>query len=170
MDGSRALASLYRRLAPKPTLLLHFSRATRCIAGVYRSRADRANINGWHEPAIYLLINLLKGTLTWFLLRSPPQDRCAMAETPPGEMIIRNFDYVFRLHRLPFGRSVCRPSARPSRRISRETPVIFYGFELLRQGRLILGLDARRKSHVMKQAVDIVLSPRRIDPTTLRPA
>src|SRR4051794_11578782 len=89
---------------PKPnTPSCTFPERRDAIAGVYRSRADQVNINGCHEPAIYLLINLLKGTLTWFLVRSPPQDRCAMAETPPGEMIIRNFDHVFRLHRLPFG-------------------------------------------------------------------
>ena len=89
--------------------MLHFPERASRLSFKTGSRSS----NGCHESAIYLLINLLKGALTWFLVGSPPQDRCAMAETPAGEMIIGHFDYVFRLHWLPFGRPLCRPSAGP---------------------------------------------------------
>ena len=65
-----------------------------------------------------------------------------MPETPSGEMIIGYFDHVFRLHRLPFRRPFCRPSAGTAWSISRETSIIFHGLELFSKGRLILGLDA----------------------------
>jgi hypothetical protein len=55
-----------------------------------------------------------------------------MAEAPTAEMIIRHLDNVTRLHRLPFGRTFCRPAAGSPRGIPRETPIIFYGLEFVR--------------------------------------
>src|ERR1700704_4309484 len=79
-----------------------------------------------------------------------------MPETPAGEVIVGHFDHKFRLHRLPFRRPLCRPSARPARRISRKASILPCHLELISEGRLVLGLDARRKSHVVKQALSVI--------------
>jgi hypothetical protein len=49
-----------------------------------------------------MLLKLFKVALLWFLFRSPAQELCAVTEAPAGEVIVLNFDYEFRLQRLPF--------------------------------------------------------------------
>ena len=65
-----------------------------------------------------------------------------MPEAPSGKMIVGHFDHVFRLHRLPFRRPFCRPSARTAWSISRKASILLYGLELVSKRRLVLGLDA----------------------------
>ena len=81
-----------------------------------------------------------------------------MPKASAGEVIIRNFNNVFRLQGLPFRRTFCRPSARAAWGISRKTPISCYGLELIGKGRLILCFNRGRISHVVKQAVVIVQS------------
>jgi hypothetical protein len=71
-----------------------------------------------------LLLHLVHRTLARALVGSPPEDRCAMAESSSGEVIVRNLDYVFRLHGLPQRRPTCRPSTRSARHISREALIL----------------------------------------------
>src|SRR4051812_27026462 len=56
-------------------------------------------------------------------------------------MIVGHFDHVFRLDRLPYGRSLCRPAAGTAWGISGKALSLPHGFELVGQGWLVLGFD-----------------------------
>ncbi len=122
-------------------------------------RRPPGNPQPGQEIAIDFLTDLLEGTLAWLLIRPPPQNGSPVAEATAGEMIVRNFNDVFWLHRLPLGRPLRGPTAWTSGGFSREALDLPFGLELIGQVRLVLGLDTRRKSHVMKQAV-IVVEPK----------
>src|SRR6201989_1821418 len=79
-----------------------------------------------------------------------------MAAAATREMVVGYFHHVFRLHRLPLGRSLGRPAARPPRCIPRKTSSLLHSFKLFREGRFVLGLYTRRKPNVMQQSVVIV--------------
>src|ERR1700743_546587 len=79
-----------------------------------------------------------------------------MAEAATREMIVGHFHHVFRLHRLPLGRSLGRPAARAPRCIPCKTSSLLRSLKLFREGRLVLGLDTRREPNVMQQSVVIV--------------
>src|ERR1700742_4311455 len=64
------------------------------------------------KAAIDFLSHLLERTLARLFIRPPPQDRCSMAEAATRKMVVGHFYDVFRLHRLPLGRSLGRPAAR----------------------------------------------------------
>jgi hypothetical protein len=73
-----------------------------------------------------------------------------MPETSAGKVVVRHFNNILRIHRLPFQRPFCRPPPRTAWSISRETLVVSNGLELISQSWPILGLDSRRKSDVME--------------------
>ena len=79
-----------------------------------------------------------------------------MPESSAAEMIVRHLDHVFRFHRLPLRRPFRGPSARPAWGISREASIMTDSLELSGKSRLILCLDARRKSHVMEQTLSVI--------------
>src|SRR6185437_5812708 len=102
------------------------------------------------------LVELLKSALGWLLIRSPPEDGCAVAEAAAGEMIVGHFDHVFRLDRLPLRRAFCRPSAGTTRSISGKTSIMLHRLQLVAESHLVLGFDTRGKSYMVKQAIGVV--------------
>jgi hypothetical protein len=67
-----------------------------------------------------------------------------MPEAASGEVVIRHFNHIFRLDRLPFGRPFGGPSARSAWGISRKAYILPYRLELIGEGRLFVGFNARR--------------------------
>ena len=129
----------------------------RIMAGRLRSCFNSRN-DVTYELARDLLFDLLHGTLVRLLVRTPPENGRTMPETSAGEMIVGHFDHVIWLHGLPFGRPLCRPPARTAWSIPRKAPIISYCFKFVRERRLVLGLDAGRKSDMMKQAFVVIQS------------
>src|SRR5438045_3700307 len=54
------------------------------------------------------------------LVRSPAEKLRAVAEAAAGEVIVLHFDHEFWIERFPFAEALGAPSARPTRRASRE--------------------------------------------------
>src|SRR2546422_393414 len=54
----------------------------------------------------FAVLDLIERALLGRFLLSPPNDFCAVTKTVASEMIVRYFDYDFRIDRLPFAAAV----------------------------------------------------------------
>ena len=56
----------------------------------------------------------------WRLVGAPMQELRAVSESVPGEVIVLHFHHQFWLQRLPLGRTIGAPTARPAGRVARK--------------------------------------------------
>ena len=81
------------------------------------------------------------------------QELRAVSESVPGEVIVLHFQHQFWLQRLPLGRALGAPTARPAGRVARKAGRLDQRFDFLQQ-RFSFGLrKAGGEADVMKQAI-----------------
>src|SRR5205085_3611728 len=99
---------------------------------------------------------LVERALRRSLVRTPAEQRGAVAETACSEMIERDLDHQLRHQRLPLGRPLAAPAARASRSAAGEAGRLDQLFDLRGQRLAIFVLEARRLAAVMQQALIVI--------------
>src|SRR6187551_485592 len=87
------------------------------------------------------MFDLIHRARFWRLVRPPPQEFRAVAESPAGEVVVLHFDDELRIERFPLAAALRAPAARPARCPASEPAALARRlFQLLDPGREVFAL------------------------------